>query len=115
MIPRAAIPTSARPARRGMTLVEVLMALSIVSLLAASVASAVKGSLQGYADNTNYADLAQASRTAANKILSELRLADDDTATVVTGRDAKANLDLEFLGVRHLHSQFPGGGHHRLG
>jgi type II secretory pathway pseudopilin PulG len=60
-----------------MTLIEVLMAVSIVSMLAASVGTAVKGSLQGYADNTAIADLAQASRTAATKILGEVRLADD--------------------------------------
>ena len=58
------------------------MALSIVSLLAASVGTAVKGSLQGYADNTNLADMAQTSRTAANKILGELRLADDVTSSM---------------------------------
>ena len=81
MMPRTPIPTSAHADRRGMTLVELLMALSIVSLLAASVGSAVKGSLQGYADNTNYADLAQAARAAANKILGEIRLADDVTSS----------------------------------
>jgi len=81
MIPRASIPMCPRAARRGMTLVEILMALSILSLLAASVGSAVKGSLQGYADNTAIADLAQASRTAANKILGELRQADDVTSS----------------------------------
>lgn len=81
MIPRASIPISARVARGGMTLVEVLMAVSIVAMLAASVGSAVKGSLQGYADNTNLADMSQAARTAATKILGEIRLADDVTSS----------------------------------
>ena len=64
-----------------MTLIEIMMALSIVALLAASVGTAVKGSLQGYADNGTIADMAQASRAAASRILGEIRQANDVTSS----------------------------------
>jgi prepilin-type N-terminal cleavage/methylation domain-containing protein len=61
----------------GFSLVEVLLALSILALLLTSVGVAVRGSLQDYTENALATDLAQASRMAIDKITRDVRTAYD--------------------------------------
>ena len=62
--------------RRGFTIVEMLMALTILAILLSAVAVAMHASLKNYGENTKIAELTQASRVVLNRMMSEIRTTD---------------------------------------
>jgi len=69
-------PPTTRPiARQGMTLVEVLMALTILALLLTSLATAFHASITNYEDNREISSATQASRAVLNRITDAVRRA----------------------------------------
>lgn len=61
----------------GFTLVEALLALTLLAMLLASVAVAIHASLQSYTANERIASVTQASRVILSRMMSEVRAADD--------------------------------------
>ncbi|WP_428940068.1 PilW family protein [Fontivita pretiosa] len=77
--------TPARRRRRGMGLIELLVALAISAALLTSVAVAIDASFKAYAANQTNAQLMQRARLAMNRITTYIRatnqhLPDDNTA-----------------------------------
>ncbi len=70
----------------GFTLVEVLLALTMMAMLLASVAVAIHASLQSFAANDRIASVTQASRVILSRMMSEVRTATDvdSSATLLT-------------------------------
>ena len=80
--PRPAQPGKAVPRQRGMTLVEVLLALALMALLFAAVATAMEGISSSYSQNEKIAQATQAARVVLHRLASEVRTADGiDSAT----------------------------------
>ncbi len=72
----------AQDGRGGFTIVELLMALLLVSMLLTSIAVAMRASLDSYQQNQNAAAVNQASRTLAMRVQRELRQAEAVDYTV---------------------------------
>ncbi len=62
--------------RRGFTIVEMLMALTILAILLSAVAMAMQAGFQNYGENTKIAQLTQTARVVLNRMMSEIRTAD---------------------------------------
>jgi prepilin-type N-terminal cleavage/methylation domain-containing protein len=68
--------TAGRGARRGLSLVEVMISLAITSMLLTAIAAAFHSSTQVITENDQFFRATQAARVALNQILSEVRRAD---------------------------------------
>ena len=79
------------------TLVEVLLTLTILAMLLASVAVAVHASLQSYTANESIASVTQASRVILSRMMREIRTAGDvdstDTQLTITPPDDGSGLE----------------------
>lgn len=65
----------------GFTLVELLLALSLMAILMASVAAAMHASFQSYSENDDYADITQSARSIMTKMGHEIRSCEDVAGT----------------------------------
>ncbi len=59
--------------RAGFSLMEMLVAMVLLAVLMAAVATATKGAFQSYSENTKVADAAQAARVVLNRLTTEVR------------------------------------------
>ncbi len=75
-----------RKQQKGFTLLELLISISLLAMLMASVAAAVHASLQSSTENTKLAALTQSARSVLNRITHDVRTAAavDVTSTAVT-------------------------------
>jgi prepilin-type N-terminal cleavage/methylation domain-containing protein len=79
--------------RRGVGLVELLIALSISALLLTATAVAVDASFKAYANNQEESSLLQQSRMALNRVVTSIRTSDTHAPTDATQLvDFKAGL-----------------------
>lgn len=69
---------------KAFTLVEVLLATALTAVLMAAAAVAVHGSLQGYGENEDIADMTQAARSVLARMMREVRTADEVDATATS-------------------------------
>lgn len=76
--------TSFRPAARGFTLVEVLMALAITGMLLAALGAAAHSCITSYKANENMSSASAIARTVLHRITSEIRTAAAIEATSTT-------------------------------
>jgi prepilin-type N-terminal cleavage/methylation domain-containing protein len=66
----------ARPRRRGLSLVEVMISLAITSMLLTAIAAAFHSSTQVITENDEFFRATQAARVSLNQMLTEVRRAD---------------------------------------
>ena len=91
---------------RAFTVVEALLALTILAMLLASVAVAVHASMQSYTENERMAAVTQASRVILSRMMREVRTATDvdSTATLLTITPAD-----DGSGLEQIQYQYTGG------
>lgn len=75
-----------RAGRAGFTVVELLLAVTIMAFLMAALAFAMQGVLQAYNVNTEVAEVNQAARVILNRMMMEVRTANEvsNTATYLS-------------------------------
>ncbi len=70
--------------RRGVSLVEMLLAVALLAVLLAAVAAAVQASVQGYRENERITAMTQAARSVLSRMMREVRTADAVDSTTNT-------------------------------
>jgi len=92
-----------RPRRlgRGMTVVELLIALALLASLGAAVATATQAFLQAHSENLKLADLAQRGRVILNRLSAETRTATavsiaSNRLTIVPAPNAEGLTQIEY-------------------
>jgi len=106
-----AAPAAAR-ARRGFTLMELLLSMLLLAVLMASVAAAINASVNSYQENDRIASATQAARSILMRMMQEVRTCDDVSATPTSmsiayqGRsDGLSLIKYEFTGGSFLCSR----------
>jgi Tfp pilus assembly protein PilW len=73
---RFALPTQARSSRRGLSIVEVMIGLTITAMLLVGVSAAYCASADAVAGNDNFFLATQSARVTMTQVLTEVRRAD---------------------------------------
>ena len=110
MIPPARVPTSRQRRRRGLSLVETLISLAIVSMLLVAVGTAYQSAAAAISANDDFFRASQAARVSLGQVLAAIRksagcqvgdIADPDGSTVTAGNIHILDAAGEFLVYFH--------------
>ena len=88
--------------RRGLTLVEMLLALAIVAMLLAAVAVAMNGSFISMRENDRILAMAQTARWNLSRIVADIRTADSLTTTTSSLTTVPPTNDDELTQIHYL-------------
>lgn len=93
----------------GFTLIELLVTVFVLAVVMTAIAAAMSGALENYSHNESVALTTQAGRSVLNRMLSEIRTAQDVVITdagqgleIVPGDDINATIHYKISGQRLL-------------
>ena len=92
---------SNRNTRRGLTLVELLIAVAILAMLLAAIAVAMHGSLLSFKENEGLAAVVQTGRAVLNQISRDVRTAeavscDSNSVTIIPPDDGRGISEIQY-------------------